>query len=111
MSCVRKEVASTSSVPLFLLAWLAFGAIVLALLPAADGGSASGATLPFWLVGAPLIDLAWVCRARILRRMRSAAPRRRIGVAGFRNLRRAPRTRMRGPIRPYGASDVAGVHD
>ena len=48
-----------------LIAWLAVGAIALLLVPTLRGGRSLGATLPFWLVAAPLVDLAWIARARI----------------------------------------------
>ena len=46
-------------------AWLIAGAAALLLVPFARGDGRLGATLPFWLVGAPLIDLAWIHRRRI----------------------------------------------
>jgi predicted lipid-binding transport protein (Tim44 family) len=52
-----------------LLAWLAVGIGVLLLVPFARGDHFFGATLPFWLVVAPLVDLGWVERRRIARRM------------------------------------------
>lgn len=48
-----------------LLAWLAVGIGVLLLVPFARGDRGFGATLPFWLVVAPLVDLGWVERRRI----------------------------------------------
>lgn len=51
-----------------LMSWLIGGIVVLLLVPAARGGATLGATLPFWLVAAPLIDLAWIERRRIARR-------------------------------------------
>lgn len=51
-----------------LMSWLIGGLVVLLLVPAARGGAALGATLPFWLVAAPLIDLAWIERRRITHR-------------------------------------------
>ncbi|HEV7490016.1 MAG TPA: hypothetical protein VGO25_04370 [Rhodanobacteraceae bacterium] len=60
--------------------WLIGGLALMLLVPAARGGATLGATLPFWLVAAPLIDLAWILRRRIARRavefLRSS-PRRR----------------------------------
>jgi hypothetical protein len=47
------------------VSWLIGGLVVLLLVPAARGGAMLGATLPFWLVAAPLIDLAWIERRRI----------------------------------------------
>jgi hypothetical protein len=52
-----------------LLAWLAVGIGVLMLVPFARGDHFFGATLPFWLVVAPLVDLGWVERRRIARRV------------------------------------------
>ncbi len=52
-----------------LLAWLAVGIGVLLLVPLARGDRFFGATLPFWLVVAPLVDLGWVERRRIARRV------------------------------------------
>lgn len=46
------------------LGWLAVGGLVMAFLPHEITGAHLGATLPFWLVGAPLIDLAWLMRRR-----------------------------------------------
>jgi len=48
----------------FALGWLAVGGFLMACLPHATAGAHLGATLPFWLVGAPLIDLAWLTRRR-----------------------------------------------
>jgi hypothetical protein len=50
-----------------LLAWIAAGIGALLLVPFARGDRFFGATLPFWLVVAPLVDLAWVERRRIAR--------------------------------------------
>ena len=50
-----------------LLAWLLVGVGVLLLVPFARGDRFFGATLPFWLVVAPLVDLGWVERRRIAR--------------------------------------------
>ena len=49
----------------WLLAWLGAGSTALLLYPDLRGGSAFGLTLPFWLVAAPLIDLAWLRRKRL----------------------------------------------
>lgn len=68
-------------VPPILVAWLAIGACTWWLVPAARGDARWGATLPFWLVAAPAIGLAWTMRVRwigatlgICRRYRVAAP-------------------------------------
>lgn len=57
--------ASVSRATPWLIGWAAIGSLILLLSDAARGGPLLGASLPFWLVGAPLIDLAWVERARI----------------------------------------------
>ena len=51
-----------------LMSWLIGGLVVLLLVPAARGSAMLGASLPFWLVAAPLIDLAWIERRRIAHR-------------------------------------------
>lgn len=58
----------------WLLLWALAGALGLCLLPALRGNALSGLTLPFWLVGAPLLDIAWLTRTRWL-----AALRKRVG--------------------------------
>lgn len=79
--------------PVLVLAWLAAGSVLCACLPTVRDGTMWGATLPFWLIGAPLVDLVWLARHRIGRAM----------VAGVRwcarmrlNLRRAA-VRRRAP--------------
>ena len=58
------------------LAWLGAGALAWLMLPALRGGPLVGASGAFWLIGAPLIDLAWLARRDIARSLRSAfAPR------------------------------------
>ena len=57
---------NASRAPLRMLTgWLVAGAFLLALFPALRGGAALGATVPFWLVAAPGINLAWFARGRI----------------------------------------------
>jgi hypothetical protein len=71
-------VASVSRAPLRVLAaWFVGGACALALVPALRGGATLGATLPFWLVAAPAINLAWFARGRIATAIRSAMRRGR----------------------------------
>lgn len=48
-----------------LLGWLGCGSLALAMLPASPAGLELGATLPFWLVGAPLLNLAWLLRRQV----------------------------------------------
>lgn len=60
--------------PPWLLLWALAGALALCLLPGLRGNALSGFSLPFWLIGAPLLDTAWLTRKRWL-----AALRKRIG--------------------------------
>lgn len=53
-----------------LLGWLAFGLILVFFVPAARGGGLLGATLPFWLVGAPVLNLLWWRRRECLTALR-----------------------------------------
>jgi hypothetical protein len=55
--------------PTGMLAWLSVGIGLVLLVPFARGDRYFGATLPFWLVVAPLVDLVWIERRRIGRRM------------------------------------------
>ena len=48
-----------------LMAWMLFGTAALLFNPSLAFDARFGATLSFWLVGAPAIDLAWILRARI----------------------------------------------
>ncbi len=63
----RVEARSRRSVSL--IAWFVIGVGVLLLVPLARGDRLLGATLPFWLVVAPLVDLGWIERRRIARRV------------------------------------------
>lgn len=81
---------AVSPVTPWLIAWAAIGALALLLVEASRGDALLGATLPFWLVGAPLIDLVWVERARISRWLAMHARAR---------LRRRQRPAARYPLR------------
>jgi hypothetical protein len=76
----------------FLLAWVLAGLATLALVPFARGDRMLGATLPFWLIAAPLLDLAWIERRRLARysalRVKDAVRRRRATARGAIRLRR-----------------------
>lgn len=48
-----------------LLAWMAIGLLLLVFVPATRGDGLLGATLPFWLVMAPALDLIWLCRRQV----------------------------------------------
>jgi len=52
-----------------MVAWLVIGCAVLLFVPATRGGRMFGATLPFWLVLAPLLNLAWIERRSMARRV------------------------------------------
>lgn len=75
----RTSVGHTSAAHVVVLAWLALGSAALLCVPAARGTALFGASVPFWLIAAPLIDLAWLERARLCRawskRRRVPAPR------------------------------------
>lgn len=60
----RSRPSPVERVPAWLFAWAAAGALAVLLVPALRGSDFGGATLPFWLVAAPLIDIAWLTRAR-----------------------------------------------
>jgi hypothetical protein len=78
----RATAASVSRAPLRVLAaWFVGGASALALVPALRGGATLGATLPFWLVAAPAINLAWFARGRIAVAIRRALRRSQKPVA------------------------------
>ena len=64
VSRTAPAIAVSAATP-WLIGWAATGALALLLIGAARGDALLGATLPFWLVGAPLMDLLWVERARI----------------------------------------------
>ena len=78
-----------------LIAWLAVGCAVLLFVPAARGGHLLGATLPFWLVAAPLVDLAWIGRRGFVERSLAA-------TSAFRS--RRPRNARQRPARPAACS-------
>jgi hypothetical protein len=59
-----------------LLVWLLFGSVALLLFPDVCLVPRFGATLPFWLVAAPAIDLAWLMRSHLPGLLRSVWPSR-----------------------------------
>ena len=67
-----------------LLAWLGVGCSIVVLVPEIRGDRLLGATLPFWLVVAPLVDLAWIRRERFAARAGS-------WLSAFRGRKPAPR--------------------
>ena len=95
-ACTRPTIAKHAVRPPLgaLIAWSIVGLIVVLCVPAARGGRVLGATLPFWLVAAPLIDLAWIERRRIARWTveflhRFARPRRMARSVGRQGPRRS----------------------
>ena len=73
------------------MAWLIAGLVAIAVVPALRGGGTLGATLPFWLVAAPAIDLVWIDRRRLARRF-TAWRIRAFARTGARNVRRQRRS-------------------
>jgi hypothetical protein len=65
-------VSAFSATELALWSWFVFGAVVIALIPQARGVTAIG-WLPFWLIVAPLLDLAFVHRGRLFDASKSIA--------------------------------------
>jgi hypothetical protein len=59
-------VSAYSATEVALWSWLVFGAVVIALIPQARGMQSMIGWLPFWLVVAPLLDLGFVHRERLL---------------------------------------------
>ncbi len=68
------QIAQRPVVPLWLVAWAACGMLALFAFPALRGGGFGGLTVPFWLVAAPLVDIAWLTRSRWLGRLRNPKP-------------------------------------
>lgn len=60
--------------------WFAAGLCALVTIPAARGSTSFGATLPFWLVVAPLIDLLWLKRTLIGNSLRRRPKSNRLGA-------------------------------
>jgi len=67
--------SDATRVPPWLVAWAFLGTLAVLCIPALRGGGFGGATLPFWLAAAPLLDIAWLTRARWIAALRA----RRIG--------------------------------
>lgn len=79
-----------SIVPAFLLGWLTLGLGLVVFVPAMRGGGLLGATAPFWLVGAPVLNLLWWKRRECLTALRQRLRARSRHRAGAR-ARRQPR--------------------
>lgn len=73
---VAREAPCSDAVPSWLLAWAVLGGIALLCIPALRGGPATGLTLPFWLVAAPLLNILWLTRRRWMARLGLLSRRR-----------------------------------
>ena len=86
-------VSEYSGTELALWCWFAFGAVAVALIPQARGMQSAVGWLPFWLVIAPLLDLALVHRQQLLSTSRAllvrARRRRRSSIPANRTRRTA----------------------
>ena len=65
---------STPGIASWLLAWALGGGIAVALFPSLRGGGMAGMSVPFWLVAAPLINLAWLGRRQATTVLRKFIP-------------------------------------
>lgn len=63
---------SGSAIPVGLLAWAAIGTFTVLVVPAAWDNALAGYSLPFWLIGAPFINMLWLSRVRWFGHVRSA---------------------------------------
>ncbi len=94
---ITLPVSEFSATELALWCWLVFGAVVMALIPQARGMQSLVGWLPFWLVVAPLLDLAFVHRHRLLSTSRAlvSARRRRRPSTQVNRSRRTQRSGVR----------------
>jgi hypothetical protein len=74
---ITLPVSAFSGTELALWCWLVFGAVAMALIPQARGMQSMVGWMPFWLVVAPLLDLAFVHRDRLLSTSRAVLVRAR----------------------------------
>lgn len=74
---ITLPVSAFSGTELALWCWLVFGAVIMALIPQARGMQPLIGWLPFWLIVAPLLDLAFVHRQRLLSTSRAVLVRAR----------------------------------
>ncbi|MBL0162278.1 MAG: hypothetical protein IPP82_01165 [Xanthomonadales bacterium] len=66
-------------VPSWLLVWAIGGLVAFALFSSLRGGGFAGMSMPFWLVGAPLINLAWLVRGHWTVKLRASISRALVG--------------------------------
>lgn len=74
---ITLPISAFSGTELALWCWLVFGAVTMALIPQARGMQSLVGWMPFWLVVAPLLDLAFVHRHRLLSTSRAVLVRAR----------------------------------
>ncbi len=91
---ISAPIAAYSIAELAVLAWLVFGAVAIALIPQARGTLDSVGWLPFWLVVAPLLDLALLHRHRLWSTSRAFLVRARRRRQPARQARRTYRRRL-----------------
>ena len=65
---------SAPLIPALLLVWALAGIVAVALFPPLRGGGMAGMSVPFWLVAAPLINLAWLGRRQAMTLPRKLIP-------------------------------------
>lgn len=74
--------AAAPQVPAWVLAWAVGGFLAILLFPALRGGGTAGMSVPFWLLGAPLINLLWLarghCKSQLATMLRKATRWRRV---------------------------------
>ena len=73
---------AATQMPAWVLAWAVGGFLAILLFPALRGGGAAGMSVPFWLLGAPLINLLWLarahCKSQLVTMVRKARRWRRV---------------------------------
>lgn len=58
----QRKAPVSRPVPSWLIAWAVLGGLAVLAVPALRGSPATGLTLPFWLVVAPVLDILWLKR-------------------------------------------------
>jgi hypothetical protein len=99
---ITLPVSEFSATELALWCWLVFGAVAMILIPQARGMQSLVGWLPFWLVVAPLLDLAFVHRHGLLSTSRAVlvrgARRRRRPSIQAKSVRRTLRSGALGRV-------------